>query len=74
MRVEAVRGECHRAEVAAAALGQALLPAGVGYLAQSHGLTIVTPVLLTGALVVVLLHETMGVTAVSPKGRTVTSR
>jgi len=61
-------------QVAAAALGQALLPALVGYLAQSHGLTIVAPVLLTGALVVVLLHETMAVTAIPTKGRTVTSR
>ncbi len=61
-------------QVAAAALGQALLPALVGYLALSYGLRIVAPVLLTGALVVVLLHETMALTAVSLKGRTVTPR
>jgi len=61
-------------QVAAAALGQALLPSAVGYLAQSYGLTIVAPVLLTAALVVALLHETMALAAALPSARTVTSR
>jgi fucose permease len=57
-------------QVAAAALGQASLPALVGYLARAHGLGIVAPSLLTAAIVVVVLHETMA--ASSAKGRFVT--
>ena len=58
-------------QVAAAALGQASLPALVGYLARAHGLGVVAPSLLTAAIVVVVLHETMA--ASSPRGRLVTS-
>jgi fucose permease len=57
-------------QVAAAALGQASLPALVGYLARAHGLGIVGPSLLAGALVVVFLHETM--VASSARGDAVT--
>jgi fucose permease len=46
-------------QVAAAALGQASLPALVGYLARAHGLAIVAPSLLTAAIAVVVLHEAM---------------
>jgi len=59
-------------QVAAAALGQASLPALVGYLARAHGLAVVAPSMLTAALVVLVLHEAM--TAASRIGRTVTSR
>jgi hypothetical protein len=54
-------------QVAAAALGQASLPALVGYLARVHGLGIVAPSLLTAAIVVVVLHEAMA--ASSANGR-----
>jgi fucose permease len=55
-------------QVAAAALGQSSLPALVGYLARAHGLAIVAPSLLTMALVVAALHETM-TAGVRRKGR-----
>ena len=58
-------------QVAAAALGQASLPALVGYLARAHGLGIVAPSLLTAAIVVIVLHETMA--ASSAKSDLVTS-
>jgi fucose permease len=57
-------------QVAAAALGQASLPALVGYLARAHGLGIVAWSLLTAAIAVVVLHETMVVS--SAKGGAVT--
>jgi fucose permease len=57
-------------QVAAAALGQASLPALVGYLARAHGLDIVAPSLLMAAIVVVVLHEAMA--ASSAKGGLIT--
>jgi fucose permease len=46
-------------QVAAAALGQSLLPASVGVLATSFGLVVVGPALMTAALLLLIAHEAM---------------
>jgi fucose permease len=57
-------GEAHTAngvglQIAAAVLGQSLLPALVGVLAHRFGLEIVGPVLLTAALLLLALYEAL---------------
>jgi fucose permease len=46
-------------QIAAAGLGQALAPWGVGALARAHGLEIVAPVLVALALLLVAIHEAL---------------
>jgi len=57
-------GDAHAAnsigfQIAAAVLGQALLPGMIGICARSLGLEVVSPVLLTSALVLLGLYETL---------------
>jgi fucose permease len=46
-------------QIAAAVLGQSLLPAGVGVLARSYSLEILAPALLVAAILLALLHEAL---------------
>jgi fucose permease len=49
-------------QIAAAVLGQSLLPALVGVMARRFGLEVVAPALFTAALLLYLLHEAMNAT------------
>jgi fucose permease len=71
-------GELHTAngvgfQIAAAALGQSLLPAGVGVLASRMGLEVVGPVLLAAALVLFAVHEAIVRSVPGAAGRRATS-
>jgi fucose permease len=53
-------------QIAAAVLGQSLLPGMLGMLARHHGLEMVAPALLAAALVLLVLYEIF--MALSPQG------
>lgn len=58
-------------QIAAAVLGQSLLPALVGILAQRHGLEIIASAIVAAALLLYALHESM--TATQPQADPVTT-